>query len=703
MDSTVTFRDQRGERSFRRRGRAALAVAGTLILSGLSLTLSPGSASAAPFGISTTADSFFSGSITVSGSKEPGTYVQVTSSASDAPHCIVPGTGEPTDSETWTCTFPAPSGQLIVNATQYAVDGGAATGPLSIAVRNLTAPTISGDDPILTAGLLSGTAMDGASVVISAGGEQFTTTAPGGMWSYPLPLSSGTYSVTATQLWPGTSDAGPSTTRSIVIDKDPPPLPAFTLPGPGSTMEPGPITFSGTGEDGGRVDVFVDGVTACSSLVGMGVWSCAASGITDGERSIQAIQWDIAGNASGATDAFTLTIATPAAPPAPPTQEPVPPAQEPVPPEPVTPDPDPAPVTPPVPEQPTSPTTPPTTPPTPSAEPPSRAAPTIPFLPPPVGGVSGLPPTETWGTPTDYGAAIPDLFSGTIGWGWALLLGLGFVVLIGLPLRLLTTVMRGRVQWRFWRRPERDEDEPSLLGPWTTAALALGAAVVLAALAGGIQGEVRYARLVLAIGIALVVLNGLAVAVPTKVTNRALGAHTGIRLIPLFLTVAAVTAVVSRVGGIQPPIIVGVVIAAAFASSFGARGRGIVSLTQVASVAVFGCLAWLGQSALGPQIGFWASLLSETLAATAIAGVGSLMLLLLPVAGMPGRYIFDWSPIVWGGTAIVGSSLAAALVALSPTFPLFAFVIGCALFAAVCVAAWAWLTYVQPQLEPSGA
>ncbi|MGV8883289.1 MAG: hypothetical protein ACOH19_14165 [Rhodoglobus sp.] len=692
----MTFRDQRGERSFRRRGRAALAVAATLILCGLSLTVSSSSASAAPFGISTAADSFFTGSVTVSGSKEPGTYVQVTSPASDAPHCIVPGTGEPTDSETWTwtCTFPAPSGQLTVSATQYAVDGGAATGPLSVTVRNLTAPTINGSDLMLTAGLISGTAMDGATVIISAGGQQFTTTAPGGMWSYPLPLSSGTYSVTAMQQWPGTSDAGPSTTRSIIIDKDPPPLPTFTLPVPGSTAEPGPMTFSGAGEDGGRVDVFVDGVAACSSFVGMGVWSCAASGITDGERSIQAIQWDLAGNASGATAAFTLTIATPAAPPAPP----APPTQEPVPPAPVTPE-----VTPPAPEQPTSPTTPPITPQSPSTEPPSQAAPTIPFLPPPVGGVSGLPPAETWGTPTDYGAAIPDLFSGTIGWGWALLLGFGFVVLIGLPLRLLTTVMRGRVQWRFWRRRERDEDEPPLFGPWTTAALALGAAVVLAAVAGGIQGEVRYARLVLAIGIALVVLNGLAVAVPTKVTNRTLGTHTGIRLIPLFLTVAAVTAVVSRVGGIQPPIIVGVVIAASFASGFGARGRGIVSLAQVASVAAVGCLAWLGQSALGPQIGFWGSLLSETLAATAIAGVGSLMLLLLPVAGMPGRYIFEWSRIVWGGSAIVGSSLAAALVALSPSFPLFAFLVGCALFAAVCVAAWAWLTYVQPQLEPSEA
>jgi len=688
MVCRVTFRNQRGERSFRRRGMAALAVVGALILASLGLTLSPQSASAATFGITTPANSFFTGSVTVSGSKQPGTYVQVTSPASEAPHCIVPGTGEPTDGETWTCTFPAPSGELTVSATQYAVDGGATEGPLTVSVRNLTAPTIDGTDPVLTAGLISGSGLAGASIVITAGGAQYTVTAqePSGMWSYPLPLASGNYTVTAAQQWPGTTDTGRPTTRSIVIDKDPPALPTFTLPEPGATAENGQVTFSGTGEEGGRVDVFVDGLIVCSGLVGRGVWSCAASGIANGVRAVQAIQWDIAGNASGATTSFSLTIGTPA-PPNPPV-EPAP-APAPAEPAPQAPEPEPAPVAPPVPEQQASPS------------PSPHAAPSIPFLPPPVGGVSGLPPGETWGTATDYGAAVPDLFAGTIGWGWALLLGLGFVLLIGLPLRLLAQVMRGRLQWRFWRHRERSEDEAPLLSPWTTAAIALGSAVLLAALAGGIQGEVRYLRLVVAIGIALVVLNGLAVATATRLTSRALGSPAGLRLVPLFLVVAALTALVSRTGGIQPPIIVGVVIAAAFAAGFGTRSRGIVSVVQLGAVAVTGCLAWVGHSALGPQVGFWASLLSETLAAAAIAGLGSLMLLLLPVAGMPGRYVFDWSPLAWGGTAIVGASLAAALIALSPTFPLGAFVLGCAIFAAVCVATWGWLTYVQPQLEPS--
>lgn len=679
MDCRVTFRDQRGERSFRRRGMAALVVTGAIILSGLSLTLAPAPASAAAFGIDTPSDSFFAGTVTVSGAKEPGTYVQVTSPASEAPHCIVPGNGESADGETWTCSFPAPSGQLPVSATQYALDGGAATGPLLVSVRNLTAPTIDGRDPLLSAGLISGSGLAGASIVISAGGAVYTTTAqaPSGTWSYPLPLGSGNYTVMAQQQWSGTSDSGPSTTKSISIDKDPPKLPTFTLPAPGSTAPDGPVTFAGEGEEGARVDVFVDGITACSGIVGMGVWSCAASGIAVGERAVQAIQWDLAGNASGATASFALTIAGAAAPVTP--GSPAPPAPQ---------APAPAPVSPPAPEQPSSP-----------APIPQGAAPTVPFLPPPVGGVSGLPPGETWGTATDYGAAIPSLFAGNLGWGWALLLGLGFVVLIGLPLRLLAQVMQGRVQWRFWRRRERDEDEAPLLGPWTTAAVALGASAVLAALAGGVQGEVRYLRLVVAIAIALVALNGLAVALTTRLTSRALGHRSGIRLIPLFLVVAAITALVSRTGGIQPPIIVGVVIAAAFGSGFGARAKGVVSLAQLAAVTVIGCLAWVAHSALGPQVGFWGALLSETLAAAAIAGLGSLMLLLLPVAGMPGRYVFDWSPLAWGGAALVGASLAAALVALSPTFPLGAFVVGCALFAAVCVATWAWLTYVHPQLE----
>lgn len=667
----VTFLARRGKRPIRPRGTAALAFVGALILTGLTLAVAPQSASAADFAISTPAGTFFTGSITVSGSKEPGTYVQVTSAASDAPHCIVPGVGEPTDGETWSCTFAAGSGELAVSASQYPADdrNGAVVGPLSVTVRNLTAPTIDGPEPLVTAGLVSGSGLVGASILISAGGTQYTTVAqaPSGFWSYPLPLSSGSYDVSVSQQWAGTPDVGPSTTRSVIIDKDPPPLPAITAPAAGSSIDAQPVTFAGTGEDGSRVDVFVDGVTACSGIVAAGVWSCAASGIADGSRTIQGIQWDVAGNASGATSGFTVTIASPTQPEPQPSQPPAAPA--------------PAPVAPaPTPNQSTTPT------------------PTTPFLPPPVGGFSGLPPGETWGTATDYGAAIPDIFGGGVQWGWAVLLGLAFVLLIALPLRLLSRIASGRVNWRFWRRAN---DDPPVLGPWTTAAAALAASIMLAALAGGIQGEVRYLRLVVAIGIALVALNGVGVALASKLSSRAFAHRSGIRILPLFLAVAAVTALVSRTGGIQPPIIVGVVIAAAFAADLGARGRGIVSLAQVGAVLVMGCAAWLGHSALGPQVGFWASLASETLAALTIAALGSLILLLLPVAGMPGRYLFEWSPVAWGGIAVLGGTAAAAVVALSSTFPLALLLVGAGLLAAVCVATWAWLTYVQPQLAAS--
>jgi hypothetical protein len=671
----VTFRNQSGARLLLRRGGAALAITGALIIAAAGLAFAPLPAAAAAFGISPSTGAFFTGSITVTGSKELGTNVQVSSSASEEPHCIVPGDGEPDDTETWTCTFEAPSGELTVSALQYDADGsGSSVGPLSVTVRNLTAPTIDGSDGLLTTGLISGSGFAGASIIISAGGNQYTAVveAPSGVWSFPLPLPSGSYDVGVSQQWPDTSDTSVSASRTVIIDKDRPALPAFTLPAAGSTVEGQRVTFAGTGEDGGRVDVFVDALTACSVIVGNGVWSCSANVGGPGAHVIQAIQWDTAGNASGATDGFTLTVASPVAPQSP--QSSPSPGEA-----------APAPVVPPVPQPRTS---------------PSPNTPlTLPFFPPPVGGVSGLPPGETWGTATNYGAAIPNILMGSVAWGWALLLGLGFVILVGLPLRLLVPVLRGRTRWGFRRRPEPGKGEPTRQKSGRTAVGALASAILLAALAGGIQGEVRYLRLAIAIAIALAVINVVGVALATIFASGALGEPTGIRLVPLFLVAAALTALISRTGGIQPPIVVGVIIAAAFTPKLAVRGRAIVSLSQLTAVAVLGGAAWIGHGALRAQDGFWGSLLSEILAAGCIAGLGSLIFLLLPIASMPGRYVFDASPIVWVSVAIAGGTLAAGLIALSPTFPLPLLVATCGIFAAGCLAAWAWLNFVQPQLE----
>jgi hypothetical protein len=281
---------------------------------------------------------------------------------------------------------------------------------------------------------------------------------------------------------------------------------------------------------------------------------------------------------------------------------------------------------------------------------------------------------------------------------------MAFVLLAALPLRLLVATLRGRVNWRRWRFVGRnrvdldpDEDRARVFNPWFVGATALAGAALVASLAGGLQGEVRYLRLVGAIGIGLVILNLVGVVLATKVTSRWKGSETALRLVPTFLVIAAFTAIISRSGGIQPPVIIGVVVAATFAAGMSRSARGVVALAQLTVMTVLAASAWVLHSWLGPVEGFWLSLTSESLAALCLAGLGSVVILVLPIASLPGRTLYEWSIPLWVATAFVASTLAAVVVAGSEAFPT-AWVVGtAAVFAAFSVAAWSWVSFVEPR------
>jgi hypothetical protein len=290
---------------------------------------------------------------------------------------------------------------------------------------------------------------------------------------------------------------------------------------------------------------------------------------------------------------------------------------------------------------------------------------------------------------------------------WGLVIAVAFVVVVALPARMLIGALRGRISWRPWRlagrnREDDDDDEP-ILPPWVTALGALGAAVLFAALAGGVQGEVRYLRLVLAIAVALAVLGCLGVVLPAKVAGSALGSRAGIRLVPAFLVIGALTALVSRAGGIQPPIIIGVVVAAAFLPGTPARTGAIASLAQLGAITLLGFGAWLGHSAIGPVDGFVPSLASEILATLCIAALGSVVLLLLPVGRMPGRLVFEWSKPAWFAAALAASTLAAVVIVQAPSFPVVWIGAAALLFGTASLATWCWVRFVEPALGRDAA
>jgi hypothetical protein len=631
-----------------------LLTAGGLVLLGVLATPIP--AQAAPLSIEAPAAVAPGAQFEVTGSKEPGSTVTV-----DLPGCTVPVDA----GEEWSCTGVAVAGENVVTAS----DG---VDTQSVTVVGLAAPTRTG--PALTNGRLVGGGYPGAAVDLDAGSWSMSCPVDGsGVWSCDIPSSSsGDYTVAATQRIG--SALGAPTSFPVTLDRDPPLQPGFAAPSAGQQLAPGAITVRGTGEPGARLDLRLNGAVACTVPVAGSGWSCTLE-LAAGAYELSAIQSDPAGNQS-ASIVTAFTVATPAS------AAPAPPAPgRPTAPRPQQPE------TPEAPQAPAETGDPAANPET-AATPPTVAG-GIPFFAPPVGGESGLPPLETWDTPTHYGAAIPAVADVT--WWLALLVGAGFLLLVAVPALLLAAIARPRADER-----EPDPARPPLAGPWATGAIALAGAILLAALAGGIQAEVRYLRLVIAIGLALLLLNGVGVALATRLAGRVTGTATGLRLAPLFLAIGAVVAIASRVGGVQPPLVIGVVVAAT--TLVAGRPRGMVSVVELAAVTVLGLAGWVGHSILGPVEGFWPSLLSETLAALTVAAFGSALALLLPVGRMPGRAVWEWSPVAWIAVAIPAAVLGGAVFSGGTAFPM-AFVAVAALgFATVAIAAFVWVRFVRPQV-----
>lgn len=289
----------------------AAVLAGILGLSICGIPLTADAAAAATFTIATPDGTLFaSPSVTIKGAKGAESVVDIPSLTGGDPYCQVPGVGDP-QAEDWSCTFTLPDGAWAVTVTETI--GGVSTAHL-VNIRVLGAPTITGARPLLTTGIISGTGFAGAGIRIIGSGPQdpsgdCTTVQSNGYWSCPLPVTeSGDYLISVQQRWQGIG-GGVSAQHSVTVDKVPTPLPAISQPHAGERITSNTATFAGSGQNTSRVDAYVDGVLACSTVVALGQWTCEATGVPIGDHTIQAIQWDAAGNASGATTGIVVTFA----------------------------------------------------------------------------------------------------------------------------------------------------------------------------------------------------------------------------------------------------------------------------------------------------------------------------------------------------------------------------------------------------------
>jgi len=625
--------------------------------------------SQAPLAVSISAPPFSpTNAVTLRGAKDVDSGITVTTGQTQL--CAVAADTK----ESWSCVASIPNGGDVVLTATETLAGSTATAQ-SDPIDVLGPPTLDGGGA--TPGIVSGLGYTGSTVTVSVsgndGGGCSSPVTPDGYWSCSLAVPSGAWSVTATQRNPALGGGAPSSVSgslTVTIDKDAPAPPVVTAPRTGSLITTPTVTYRGTGEDGGLIDVYLANVPVCSTTVTGTEWRCTTRVPAKGSYAVLAVLRDRAGNYASPSGEVRVSFGpaptpsgTPSAPAAPPSTAPVQPV------------------------------------PTPS----SPSTPALPNDPGSGGPTDAGSPATDWQTPTAFGADIPTpaLSISQGNWPIALLAALAFLLLVALPVRLLATTLHGRRLPRgprFTGRNRRGEPEAEPSPPpaaWIGITVSLAAATALVVLSTPVSDEVRYLRLTVAVALGLVILNA-AVVVAGRIAAPRLGVFGRPRLLIVMLVAALLTAVLSRLTGIDPPVVTGVLLGMSFAGRIPARPRGGVRLAEVATVVVLALVAWTLVGPLAAASGFWAEFGRELSTTVALAGLGSALVMVLPIANLPGRVILEWSPPIWIATAAVVAAIAAAVfVGTGTGFPVLASLAVAAGFSALSLGLWAWLRFSE--------
>ncbi len=698
----------------RRRSRMLATLIATLALAAplAAVPAAPAHAAAA-WGIAN--DSFIGQNVVeLTGTKDEGSTLVIRRAGQTGIICSI---GDP-DSTTWSCPpLQVSNGVIEFTAVQTFDDD--TTAPLpTLRLRVLGPPTVSSNGGrIVTAGRVVGQGQPGARIQVQTIGANGTVThacpdvLPDGFWSCALSSQNapgGEYQVRARQSLPslGSEFSVFSGGVPMTLDREPPAPPTVSAPSPGLVLDQPSAVVRGSGEAGAGIQVFVNGEQRCQTQAsGSGAWECTVAFSGPGTWDVQALQRDAAGNFSAPTARIPVTVAGADGASPSPTPSPTPGETTPG-------TPAPSPTAPGTPEEPdatdgdgeaggdpdsndgsATPSPPPG---------PNGSAPPAPVR--PDGPAPNVNDTN-WGTPTTFGASLPTAAQVWERGGWliGLLAGIGYLVLVAWPMRLVTQGSLPRLLPAGFRltgrnRTVADDDNPVLPG-WFVAAGVLGGATLVAALSGGIDLEVRYLRLMAAIGAALLILNLVAVVIPARVAGRLTSSVVTERLLPSMLIAATIAALLSRLWDLQPPILVGVLVATTIVGVVPRSARAGVAIAQTTGVAVVALAGWAIHDMLTPAVGFWANLAAESAAALALGGFGSIVLLLLPVGPFPGRTLYAISRLGWAIVTIITAAVGAAVAVSGPSFPIVPLAGVAAAFGAVCLAVVAWTRWVEPSLR----
>ena len=140
-----------------------------------------------------------------------------------------------------------------------------------------------------------------------------------------------------------------------------------------------------------------------------------------------------------------------------------------------------------------------------------------------------------------------------------------------------------------------------------------------------------------------------------RIAHRAFDVRGMLQPMPAALALVGISVLVSRLAGISPGFLFGIVLGVVYLRELRLRDEGRLGALGVGLTIAAGLLAWLGygiaSTASGP--GFWNNLAIETFAAITLEALGTLVIALLPIDFLDGRTIFRWSKPAWVGLYVL--------------------------------------------------
>ncbi len=244
------------------------------------------------------------------------------------------------------------------------------------------------------------------------------------------------------------------------------------------------------------------------------------------------------------------------------------------------------------------------------------------------------------------------------------------VLLVAFPTTLLNSASeqgsdRFSAWWRGRRGIEDAGDQPDRRW-WLAGGGVFVAGVISCFVDPGFGVNAGSARALLSVltSFSIDVVVGWAVTV-WAVRRFAPAAVTSYTFKPATLALVVVAVVFTRITGFEPGILFGLVAGVGFAALVGKAQEARAALVMLGYGASAGMVAWFAYGAWGDPDGVLGTFVSETLAATAIAGLAALPIALFPLPGMPGHTVFAWNRARWAVCYALG--LAAFFLVLMPT------------------------------------